>query len=96
MSDTHLSTLSVRDISPSMIFVDNIPVDAKLDDILRSFVTLRPQFSGSVTVFKDTQYLERDGSTHVRQYQYDVECGKYRKHRYDNSSKWKLVVVETV
>jgi len=76
-------------ISHKMAFIYDVPIEAKIDDFMIDFVLKEPTFTGVVTVFKDTKFLEDNGEIHQRQYEYEVEQGKFRKKRFTNPLKWK-------
>jgi hypothetical protein len=78
-------------ISRNMAFIHNVPLDENIDKYMIEFVHREPAFTGKVTVFKDTKYFEDNGDIYQRQYEYEVEKGKYRKIRYSNPLQWKVV-----
>ncbi len=79
-------------ISSKMAFVTDVHKDAKNDDAMRDFVLKHPDFTGTVTLMKDTKYKESNGDVHRRHYDYDVEKGKYRKKLFSNKGKWKVII----
>ncbi|OME55498.1 hypothetical protein BSK59_13560 [Paenibacillus odorifer] len=78
--------------SNKMAFVHKVPVADKIEKYMTEFVLKEPTFNGIVTVFKDTKYFEDNGDIYQRQLEYEVETGKFRKRRYSNPLKWKVVV----
>lgn len=83
-------------VSKTWAFVKDVPIDEKNDIPLTSFVRVYPEFSGKVTLFKNTKYFEDNGDIYQRQYDYEIDCGKYRKTRYTGNGKWKIVLTEEV
>lgn len=82
-------------ISDKMAFIHKVPIEDKIEKYMTEFVSKEPSFVGIVTVFKDTKYFEDNGDIYQRQLEYEVEQGKFRKRRYSNPLKWKVVVTHS-
>lgn len=74
--------------------ITNVPIEAKNDDSIRSFIKDFPEFTGKVILYKNTKYFEDNGEIYQRHYDYDIDKGKYRKASY-KEKPWKIVVEGT-
>lgn len=77
--------------TPTRGLITNVPINAKNEDYIRSFINEFPAFSGKVTLFKDTKYFEDNGDVYQRHYGYEIDKGRYRKESH-RDNPWKVVL----
>lgn len=77
--------------SPTWGLITEVPMGAKNEDYIKSFIKEFPDFSGKIVLYKNTQYFEDNGEVYQRQYGYEVDKGRYRKESYLDTP-WKVAV----
>lgn len=70
--------------------ITDVPIDAKNEDYIKSFIRDFPDFTGKIVLYKNTKYFEDNGDVYQRQYGYEIDKGKYRKESH-RDNPWKVV-----